>query len=344
MTRLEGYYYDGRSARGHPAEAILGRDGRLSLTRAGQTTSWPLRQVRISSRLGGTPRHFYLPDGGKFETLANDDVDRALDALGLHAGQRWLHRLESHLGWVVLFAAAVGLFSWGFVRYGVPMLAQGAAFALPAETSAEVGQGALAIMDRTLFRSSRLPAERRRNLQQVFSRLVAAQPPDYAYRLVFRRGEKIGANAFALPSGTIVMTDELVKLARRDEELLGVMAHEVGHVIHRHGLRRLIQDSLVAMLIIWVTGDLSASSSLGAALPTLLVERQYSRAFETEADRFAAAYFCKEGLDPAHFAAFLERLEEEFGGREMGYLATHPSTSERIAEVRDACPAMRLTF
>ena len=86
----------------------------------------------------------------------------------------------------------------------------------------------------------------------------------------------MGANAFALPNGTIVVTDDLVKLAEHDDELVAVLAHEIGHVVSRHALRRVLQDSGVMLLVAGITGDIVSISSLAAALPTLLIEAKYS--------------------------------------------------------------------
>ncbi|MCK7469253.1 MAG: M48 family metallopeptidase [Desulfosudis oleivorans] len=72
-----------------------------------------------------------------------------------------------------------------------------------------------------------------------------------------------------------------------DDELLAVLAHEAGHVAHRHGVQRIIQDSLLAFAISAVTGDASGTSQLFLGLPVMLTELAYSRDFEREADRYA---------------------------------------------------------
>jgi Zn-dependent protease with chaperone function len=63
-----------------------------------------------------------------------------------------------------------------------------------------------------------------------------------------------------------------------------VLAHEAGHVIGRHGLRQVLQNSMTTLFVLYATGD---ASSLGVALPVVLVQAGYSREFEAEADRFA---------------------------------------------------------
>src|SRR5690606_5779413 len=155
----------------------------------------------------------------------------------------------------------------------------------------------------------------------------------------------LGANAFALPSGTVVFTDQLVRLAERDEELLGVLAHEIGHIERRHGLRQVLQGSALGLLAMTVTGDLSSVSSLIAGIPVILTQLGYSRDFEHEADRFAAELMVSQGIDPALLGSMLMRLEQDVRqcpqpGRceatEHGwsnYLSTHPPTAERLRQL-----------
>ena len=119
---------------------------------------------------------------------------------------------------------------------------------------------------------------------------------DYPLQVMFRKGGALGPNAFALPDGTIVFTDEMVRLAEHDDELSAVLAHEIGHVVRRHGMRTIIQDSLLGFLILAITGDITGSSELFIGLPVLLTEMAYSREFEREADQYALAYM----QDPCH--------------------------------------------
>jgi hypothetical protein len=160
------------------------------------------------------------------------------------------------------------------------------------------------------------------------------------YRLEFRASPIIGPNAFALPSGIIVMTDELVQLAKNDPEVLAVLAHELGHVHHRHTMRRLLEGSATVLIIAGVTGDIASAASLAATAPTLLLQTRYSRNNEREADRYAIEMMKKAGLDPRYLGALLARLESEVGRRGAlpSFLSSHPSTEER-GRLSGAAPA-----
>ncbi|MFQ5989325.1 MAG: M48 family metallopeptidase [Candidatus Methylomirabilales bacterium] len=107
---------------------------------------------------------------------------------------------------------------------------------------------------------------------------------------------------------------------------------EIGHVIHRHALRSLLQNSVVVLAIASVTGDITSITALSATLPTMLLQAKYSRSFEMEADQFALQYLRAHDIPRKHFADILSRLEKESGynSETHNYLASHPATSERM--------------
>jgi predicted Zn-dependent protease len=138
--------------------------------------------------------------------------------------------------------------------------------------------------------------------------------------------------ALALSSGTIIMTGELVRLSHNDDELVTVLAHELGHVVHRHALRRVFQSSAMALIGTLLTGDVSGPASIVVALPTMLVELQYSQSYEREADAYSLAYLKQHHIDPRHFRDIMLRLEKASGGNGKipSFFSTHPATEERV--------------
>ena len=147
------------------------------------------------------------------------------------------------------------------------------------------------------------------------------------------------ANAFFTGFGKhkrIALFDTLVA-QQTTGELLGVLAHEIGHVARRHGMRSIVQDSLLGFAILAITGDITGSSELFIGLPVLLTELAYSREFEHEADEYALAYMQDNAIDLNHFANLMRRVEKEAGGnmdddtrKWINYLSTHPMTEERL--------------
>ncbi|MBW2317041.1 MAG: M48 family metallopeptidase, partial [Deltaproteobacteria bacterium] len=329
MIEVAGLLHDGCTSRTLDATLRVYDDGTARLTAGGAEQNLVFADLAIPQRLGNTTRRVGLPDGGQFETRDNDRIDSILD---IHGSERhgWLHRLESRWGIVVLAAATAILAGGLFAVKGIPALARTAAFATSAETNALLARGTLELLDQS-FEPSELPEPRKQALRAAFDGIVVDASEGYAFELLFRTGGLVGANAFALPSGTVIVTDELVELAERDEEIVAVLAHEVGHVVHRHGLRQAIQDSLLAVGIVLVVGDLSAASGLVAALPTALAEASFSRDFEREADEHALAWLEFHGIDPVHLVHLLQRMEaEQGGGFDISFLSTHPATDERI--------------
>ena len=138
----------------------------------------------------------------------------------------------------------------------------------------------------------------------------------------------MGANAFALPGGDIVLTDDLARLmADMPDALVGVLAHELGHVRHRHGMRAVVQAGLVGVVAGLVIGDFSA---LLAAAPAVLAEASYSRDFEREADEDARSLMLAAGINPRVMVAFFERVAKERPSQLPIAIASHPATEERI--------------
>jgi Zn-dependent protease with chaperone function len=141
----------------------------------------------------------------------------------------------------------------------------------------------------------------------------------------------------ALPSGTIVVTDGLLDLSGVDDEIVAVLAHEAGHVRHRHGLRLLWQSSFIGVGLTWLLGDVSM---LAAGASSALLQAKYSRDLEREADAYAADVLDRNDIPRAHFTRILQRLQESAEaklGRNPGvfdYLSSHPLTSERIEAIQ----------
>jgi len=238
-------------------------------------------------------------------------------------------------------------------HWGLPAASEWLAFQMPDAALARMGSSTLDVLDRIALSPSKLPAARQQQLRDAFALLAAPGGAQTRYTLHFRDGGTIGANAMALPDGTLVVTDQLVALAAHDEEILAVLTHELGHVQRRHGLRMLIQGSIVAFVVSFYIGDVS---SVAAGLPTLLLQARYSRNHETEADHFGAAMLKANGISPQRLAQMLEKLEAahrakaaaksdkdktatESQARRGGigdYLASHPATRERIEALNNA--------
>jgi Zn-dependent protease with chaperone function len=298
--------------------------------------------IRVTPRVAQTPRHLIFPGGGKLETGDNETVDRILGDFRRSTWSDLVHRLESRWPYILAALAVMVLVLWGGARYGVPCAAEVIAGHLPPSAYRLASRQTLAVLDRSLLRPTELDEAVRERLRNRF-RPILVDHPGWDFSILFRKGGRLGPNAFALPDGTVIFTDEMVRIAERDGELAAVLAHEIGHVVHRHGMRRVVQDSLLGFALLALTGDVSGSSEIFLSLPVLLTELAYSREFEREADEYALSYMKSEGIPPEHFARLMTRLQEKAAekGRtgESGwttYLSTHPALEERIRRFREA--------
>ena len=263
---------------------------------------------------------------------------------------------------VVLLLAGIGI--WAFYRWGTPWAATQLARFVPLTWEQKLTEQAMLQLDVDYLKPSKLTPERQSELRTGFTRLAALTSeelqryPGYAppLRLEFRSG--MPANAFALPGGTIVMTDALVEQAQKtsgtgDTALLGVLAHEIGHVEHRHTTRMLVEQGVLNVGLGLALGDVSSLVSFSSSLLTGLA---YRRNHETEADCYAVAMMKKAGLPTKPMTDLLLSIERgkdtsaqenapaaseaSAGGkpRESGrfdWLSTHPDTAARA---RQLCP------
>ena len=285
MTEVPATYFDGRTSQPH---AVTLRwhafDRVLEVNGDGLARRIPAREVTIESRLGRGPRFVRFADGGRCEVADHDGLDAVIATWAPDRAGSLLHKLETSWRLVAVFTVVIIAAGWATIRFGLPWAARHIAFALPANITRLLGDQTLATLDRTMFEPSQLTHERQLELQKAFATFLARVGDTTGYQIEFRRAASRQANAFALPSGAIVITDELVQLAQDDREVVAVLAHECGHVAHRHALRAVLQNSAVFVVLALVTGDISSSSAFGSALPAYLLQSRFSREFETEAD------------------------------------------------------------
>ena len=216
---------------------------------------------------------------------------------------------------------------------------------VPADLYYDTGEETLKYMDKAFLEPSTLSTDRQQSLRNTFLSQLDEQQFDLPIRVEFRQGKLMGANAFALPSGMIVFTDELVNMACNDQELVAIFGHELGHIEHRHMVRSVLQSSFIAIATVMLIGDASFLGEVIVVLPTFLLEMNYSRGFEQEADAYALSFMQQRHINPGFFTSIMSRLEltptdsdietastEQESNNIEGYFSTHPLTEERIKQ------------
>ncbi len=329
-------YFDGRASGAKLALVDWDADG-LLLTVEGETRRVPFADVRVGDRLGRALRVIYLANAGELHS----ENQAAADALAQRLGQGRLggrvFRLESRYSLAVLALLFSALVGWAGVRHGIPVLAGYAVQFVPATLEARLGEHGLSALDDLMFQPSRLSAQRQAQLRQRLAALCRKTGDCPPWRLEFRDGKQIGANALALPGGTLVLTDAIVSMARHDDELMAVAAHELGHVRYRHGLRQALAGAGAVLLLEVMLGDVGGIADLSGGIPALLLQTGYTRDMEEEADTHAMVFMRRACLPPHRFADILSRLDggragkaDQGEGGAFALFSTHPATPQRI--------------
>jgi predicted Zn-dependent protease len=140
-------------------------------------------------------------------------------------------------------------------------------------------------------------------------------------------------NAFALPGGHIVVFTGLMKKAESPEEVAGVLAHELNHVLQRHGLERIVKQLGFVAVVSIVLGNQQGLGGIMKQLGVELMTLKFGRAQEIEADLTGLQLLHRAKIDPSGMITFFERLAEKDEGR-VEWLSTHPMSSARADRLK----------
>lgn len=180
------------------------------------------------------------------------------------------------------------------------------------------------------------------------ARVVFWDLPDADWEFVlFEVPQQI--NAFAMPGGKVGVFSGLFKVAKNEDQLASVLAHEIAHVTAKHTHERLTQAMLVqggglavGGLVAAQTGNIYAGSSAmqGTQLVGGIGVTAFDRGKEKEADHIGLIYMARAGYNPEEAVKVFENLEAENAGKPSpgGWLSTHPSYPERMIQMLDLMP------
>lgn len=198
------------------------------------------------------------------------------------------------------------------------------------------------LLERTELAPSTLPEARQQ-----------AQPPEMRQartplRLRLMSAPDIGPNALMLADGTLIVSDELVRLSHHKDGLVAVMLHEMGHHAYRHPMRMLVRSSLVSLTFMWITGDVSGVGDTLLQSAAFVNELQFSRDMEREADAWAIAEMQRQGRSLQAMQDIYQQLmavseKENHIGRVMpDWLSTHPDMQQRLDAIKAQDPSVIL--
>ena len=335
---LPATYYEATSSCAIPVVVHLDEGAELRIESALVNRIEQLKDCPLSEPLGRMARFFSLPDGAKIEITEIGPLAEWEKQRGRGSAMHLVHYIESHWRWVAAAVVFMLVFTAALYLWGLPFAAKRIALRLPPRIGEIATEQAMEIIPRLLsFEPSKLSEKRQGELTAGFQKMVAAMDSGsrYKYRLTFYKAPM--ANAFALPDGLVCITDKLVKKAKNDNEIYGVLSHEIVHVREQHGMRGLLQNSTVFLIWTLMTGDVSTIAGMGSALPAMLAEKGYSRGFEQEADLGGADYMIQAGWGIQPLCDMLLRIDPErpsLGDAEEA-LASHPLTRKRVQTLQD---------
>ncbi len=333
---LAGVAYRRGASRRHPARLVKAGDGQavrlLDLQTGATLTQAASSELRREPRLGSLPSEIRFPDGWLFETPDHAGLDGILRT-GAFA---WLHRWEAprpRLALLVPLLAVAGYAAWS---WGVGALVAIAVALTPETLTRSIDDGQLAMIDGVLAEPSRLSTDQRARVGHIFERVsVEAEASRFGeYRLEHRRMPGIGPNAFAMPGGTIVLTDALVEEFDDADAIAGVIGHEIAHVLEGHALYQFYRRTGTELLTSLIFGDFGPVIEDMVQQGDMLLGLAYSREDELEADRMGAALATRAGYDPEGLVWFLEELASTHDMPESDWWSTHPDTAERVEAIR----------
>jgi len=258
------------------------------------------------------------------------------DLINLFAPGRRRALRQWRLAALAMAACAALYTGWQLAR---PLIVDQLAGAFSPALEVQLGQGMLRQLEMQALKPSELSETHRARIGAAFASLQAPHEGTPRHRLLFR-SSRLGAAAFTLPSGDIILTDSLVLALPDDGAVLAVLAHELGHQQQRHMLRRLVQEAMLPAAAGVVLGDTSwLVSGMAARAPHL----EWAQKAEIEADNYAADLLEHNGLS----LRLLTEVQDALGGTgaasgaagsagaERAYLAIHPPCAERLAQQRE---------
>jgi Zn-dependent protease with chaperone function len=326
---LTADYFDGRSSRVRVVQLqVAGED--LVIVGEDINMRVPFAQVKVDERLGRAPRRLRFEDGAF--CVVGDLI--ALDAMLASTPHRdgWVDRIQRRSQFVLPAIVAFAVMAAAAYKWGLPWAAAKGAAYLPPALGIQLSDQALRMLDRGILLPSKIGEDRQQTLSRKFHELRLPEGGTARAELVFRRSPQLGANAFTLPDGKIIVLDELITIIDDDRQILAALAHEEGHAHGHHGLQMLLQSSVVGAFLAFYIGDIS---SLLAVAPAALMQAKYSRELEQQADDYGAAVLVLNGMSPSLLADALDKLiKSHQGAAQEGYLSTHPATLARMRHLR----------
>ncbi|MFA0414309.1 M48 family metallopeptidase [Vibrio renipiscarius] len=329
--RLSGTAFPPKSSVRHPAWLDVSQVNSLDLVIDGQIITDDLRNIEVSVPVGQLPIRFHFTNGWMFVTERSPAM---MTWLNTHKKSGFVDKLESNFfAWFfsALLCVAVVV---GSYLYVLPWLSHKIAEAVPDYAAIALGEKVLQGFDEQWQPSALSASEQEQIRQRVVQHLEQLEELPYSVEVYFR-SSNMGANAFALPGGKIVILDDLVKLAESEQQLDSIILHELGHVHHQHMLKKLVHSSVLSVGVSLMTGESSGIIDNLAGVGVFFLANGHSREVESEADEYAKRSMLTIYGTSEPMAEMFELFSQQEGMPVPEWLNSHPDFEQRIQAVRD---------
>lgn len=339
----QGFYLDGKTADRRQAVIHITPTGLQVTTKNGQTFFWSYEEIRQTQGYYAGEQ-VRLERGAEIsETLLIFDEAFLVSLHRLAPGlTRHFHdpTRRSTRALLTFFAALAAIGIAGVLYlWGIPMAAALIAARVPVSWEERLGE---AVVNHLALPEKRCTDRTRtRRIDEIVKSLLGPLPKlPYTFRIIVVDDPTL--NAFAAPGGYIVLFRGLLEKTQSPEELAGVLAHELQHILQRHATQTLLRHASTGLLLSAIMGDISGTSAYGLEAARTLGTLRYSRSNEEEADAGGLRMLFQAGIDPAGMISFFETMKMASGGEPelLSYLSTHPSIEERVERLRPLVAAL----
>jgi Zn-dependent protease with chaperone function len=325
---MDAIYYDGLTSKRNGVFLTLEQGG----IRIGDLAFWqaentliavenPLRLMQIDS-----PARLDVKDGG---------VARAILTTYNLKKQSQQHERKNTakiLMWSGLAVASTLL----FLVFGLPILSRTLAPLVPQSVDIKLGEAIDKEVVKMFGNGQTVKTCTNEAGVNALNKLIAKLETEAGYptKLKVKMLDMRMVNAFATSGGYVYLMDGLLQKAESPDQLAGVIAHEIGHLYHRHVLQNFIEAGGVGLLLGQIFGDFSGSTAILYATRQI-ISSAHSRGFETESDKYGVQLMHKAKGDPRALATMLEKIDpSKSKDSPLDWLRSHPVTEGRAALIR----------
>lgn len=337
---IRGTFTDGKTATRTDVELTIATERGRKLMRInapGVFAEWPIVDVRRVASASDEIR-FRRGDGDARLTISAYDQKLLKTAAPELFSNRSRTLAAAGVAGLVLLAATTA----GAIFFGAPLLSGPLARSTPTEVETTLGANSRELIG---YISDHCVVDERAQAEaeDLIRRLGQVSNSPFASTLTFVDADF--PNAFALPGGSIMVTDDLIDILDTPEQLAGVLAHETAHVARRHVMAAVIREIGGAMVLDLLVGGGSGAGQQIAMSGLQLQSLRHGRNAESEADELGIDYLIEIGVDPDGLAEFFDRIGEFTGAddqpRVAELLLTHPTPSKRADSVRELAATAR---